>query len=167
MYHLCTTYAALPSETSNSTINDLLTRAPNHTPSYDSFAHAQVGMLHYPLMILTVVAEAPPLGIVAQDAKLEWANAWNVGLALAESVKFRHAAAVGLFLVGFVRQHEAIVHLASLRGPAAGAGGSKVCVYVCVCAASDSTTYKLCLPSTNKNIELNSTPLPPPPIMHV
>lgn len=57
----------------------------------------------------------------------------NVGVVLATSVKFRHAAALGLFVVGFVRQHEAILHLASLRGlPATGAGGSQVCVSVCV-----------------------------------
>lgn len=84
-------------------------------------------------MVLTIIAEAPPLGRLAEEARFEWANASSVGVALADSIKFRHALAVGLFVVGFVRQHEAIVHLASLRGPPTSASGSKVCVRVCVC----------------------------------
>ena len=80
-------------------------------------------------MILTIISEAPPLGALAQHARLEWASTSNVWVDLAESVRFRHAAALGLFAVGFMRQHEAIVHLASLRGPspAVGLDGSQVC----------------------------------------
>eukprot|EP00752_Nemacystus_decipiens_P008747 g7808.t1 len=91
-----------------------------------SLAGYVVGIVHYQLMVLTIIAEAPPVARLSQQAKLGWASASNLGLGLAESIKFRHAAAVGLFVVGFVRQHEAIVHLASLRGPrAAGAGGGQ------------------------------------------
>lgn len=86
--------------------------------------------MHYQLMVLTVLAEAPPLGRLAREARLEWRHASTVGVALAQSVKLRHAAALGLFVVGFVRQHEAIAHLASLRRSRARSGGGKVCACV-------------------------------------
>lgn len=91
-------------------------------------------------MILTVLAEAPPLASLVRDRGLLWAgdnyNMYNssnepsgIGRALvsvAGSVNFRHAVAVGLFVVGFVRQHEAIRHLASLRGARGRGGDGKV-----------------------------------------
>ncbi|CAM9114056.1 unnamed protein product [Scytosiphon promiscuus] len=98
-----------------------------------------VGIAHYQLMVLTVLAEAPPLASLVRDRGLVWGgdnysmysnNASGFGpvlVAVAGSVTFRHAVAVGLFVVGFVRQHEAIRHLASLRGGRgrAGDGSSK------------------------------------------
>lgn len=77
----------------------------------------QAGILHYQLMVFTVLVEAPPLGLLAEEAWLRSSGgASDIGLALATSVKLRHAVAMGLFVVGFVRQHEAIRHLASLKG---------------------------------------------------
>lgn len=101
----------------------------------------QVGILHYQLMVLTVLVEAPPLGHLVREARLGWGAAATVGSALAQSVCFRHAAAVGLFIVGFTRQHEAIVHLATLRGGTASGGSSSsssstVCARVCVCVCA-------------------------------
>lgn len=93
---------------------------------------AQVGIVHYQLMILTILAEAPPLGrLPSQAGLLEWGSVTGVVLTMAESVRLRHAAAVALYVVGCWRQHEAIVHLASLRG--GGSGGGKVRARVCAC----------------------------------
>ncbi len=80
-------------------------------------------------MILTILVEAPPLGRLAGQAGLVgWGSVPGVVEAVADSLRFRHAAAVALYVVGCWRQHEAIVHLASLRGGGNGGGGGKVCV---------------------------------------
>lgn len=89
-------------------------------------------------MILTILAEAPPLGRLVEDVGMRWGNTSQVWVALSESVTLQHTAALGLFVVGSVRQHEAIVHLASLRRSKVG-DGSKVCLplsiflSLCVC----------------------------------
>ncbi|CAM9888440.1 unnamed protein product [Ectocarpus sp. 4 AP-2014] len=81
-----------------------------------SLAGYAAGIVHYQLMVFTVLVEAPPLGLLAEEA---WSRssggASDMVLALATSVKLRHAVAMGLFIIGFVRQHEAIRHLASLK----------------------------------------------------
>lgn len=80
----------------------------------------KVGVLHYQLMVVTVLAESPPLGPMIEETglfSLGLGNAVAVAAVLVKSVKFRHAVAVGTFVIGSARQHEAIKHLASLRVP--------------------------------------------------
>lgn len=80
--------------------------------------NTQIGVIHYQLMLLTVLAEAPPLGFAVDESGVfsgGLRNAVNVMLAVLESMKIRHSIAVGLFCVASARQHEAIRHLASLR----------------------------------------------------
>lgn len=110
--------------------NDASTLSPAGTLCADT----QVGIAHYQMMVFTILAEAPPLAFLVRDRGLVWggdnynmydSRATGFGpalVAVAGSVSFRHAVAVGLFVVGSVRQHEAIRHLASLRGPRGGGG---------------------------------------------
>ena len=83
-------------------------------------ARVKVGILHYQLMAVTVLAESPPLGPLIDGTglfSLGLGNAVEVGMVVVKSMKFRHALAFGTFVIGSVRQHEAIAHLASLRAP--------------------------------------------------
>ena len=71
-------------------------------------------------MVVTVLAESPHLGPLMDETgmfTLGFENAVRVGVVLVKAIKFRHALAFGTFVIGSLRQHEAITHLASLRAP--------------------------------------------------
>lgn len=96
---------------------------PPHVHAFSPRQNPQLGILFYQLMLLTVLVEAPPLGSLVQGMGLfdsGWKDALNLGQEMVQSMKIRHAVALGAFLVGSMRQHEAIEHLASLR---AGSNG--------------------------------------------
>lgn len=86
------------------------------------------------MLVLTVLVEAPPLHIVVEGASNSGVKgALEAAVRLVLSMNLRHAVAVGIFFVGFARQHEAIRHLASLRvSPADG----KVLAYEARCAGT-------------------------------
>lgn len=74
------------------------------------------------MLVLTVLVEAPPFHSVIKDASISGVKGvLEAAVRLVLSMNLRHAVAVGIFFVGFARQHEAIKHLASLRvSPADG-----------------------------------------------
>lgn len=101
---------------------------PSPLPCIFPRRNPQLGILFYQLMLLTVLVEAPPLGPIVQEMGLfdsGWKGVLNLGHEMVQSVKIRHAVALGAFLVGSMRQHEAIEHLASLR---AGSNSGQVTV---------------------------------------
>ncbi|CAM9488090.1 unnamed protein product, partial [Ascophyllum nodosum] len=96
-----------------------------------TFAGYTVGIVFYQLLLLTVLVEAPPLGVLVQEAELfasGWVSSVKVGQAMIQAMKIRHAVALGAFFVGSARQHEAIKHLASLRTEV-GDGSAKTSSY--------------------------------------
>lgn len=68
-------------------------------------------------MLATILVEGP-LGFHTGYAGLfenGRGNTADAGIVVLQAIKLRHAVALGLFLVGSARQHEAIAHLADLR----------------------------------------------------
>lgn len=86
------------------------------------------------MVILTMVAEAPTFASLKVGdggrlgdsglLRLSAGDVLDVGHRLAGLVELRHALALGLFCLASVKQHEAIQHLASLRGPSSSSSSS-------------------------------------------
>ncbi|CAM9252667.1 unnamed protein product [Choristocarpus tenellus] len=84
-----------------------------------------VGILHYQSAVLTFLAESPYFeGVLGAsiDESSGLKHLLYVGWLMVSGFKARHVGALSLFFLGWVKQHQAIRHLASLRTHGAGDG---------------------------------------------